>query len=148
MTTPTFTATYTITPREPAKPRTVEATEESELLAGNVGAIKALEHASWLAFIYGEVDVEGPAGFSVRMTVKAREGITMKGYDGMYRLVRESNGRQVHIGDRVTDNQGKPCILRGGGAPHKPGSTGNVYVNDKVGPRYASVYALRWERME
>jgi hypothetical protein len=148
MTTPTFTATYTITPREPAKPRTVEATEESELLAGNVGAIKALEHASWLAFIYGEVDVEGPAGFSVRMTVKAREGMTMKGYDGMYRLVRESNGRQVHIGDRVTDHYGKTAILRSGEAPHKAGASGRVYLEDKSGGYYAHVYDLRWDRVE
>lgn len=55
--------------------------------------------------------------------------------------------RPVTIGDRVLTFRGEECIVQGFVEPHKPSSTGFVYVIDKenrVNQFYPSVIGAVW----
>jgi hypothetical protein len=55
--------------------------------------------------------------------------IVSKNYEGdEMLLVNKKTGRPLSIGARVTDFRGDPMRLLGGAAPHKPESTGRIYV--------------------
>ena len=144
------TVSYTITPPEPGSVKTVTVTENSAKLAQNVGLIKALEDASWLAFIYGSCEVRRGDGTAWTLTVKqTRTPYTAEGHDGTYTLTRK-DGKPVAVGDIVTDFRGENYALKGGKAPHKPGSTGSIYLSppgeDSVHSGYPGVCDLTWVR--
>lgn len=54
----------------------------------------------------------------------------------------DSNNNPVEIGATVTSFRGITGTLEGGTPPHRPGSTGKVYVNG--GEYFPSVYDLKW----
>ena len=51
-----------------------------------------------------------------------------QGYDGEYKLVDAETGVTLMRGVTVTSGNNDLYRLDGGKAPHKPGSTGRVYV--------------------
>lgn len=66
----------------------------------------------------------------------------------MYVLVEKGSGHPVGRGITVTSFRGDKTTLTGGMAPHKPSSTGKVWVemgtsNVEMGP---SAYGLKWEK--
>ena len=73
--------------------------------------------------------------------------VTSVGYDGkLWLLVHEDASTQgVYEGEAVRSYRGEDCVLTGGRAPHKPGSTGKVWTSDG-GEYYPSVFGLRWVR--
>lgn len=53
----------------------------------------------------------------------------------------------VSTGDTLVDFRGETATLIGATPPHKPSSTGRVYVRDEDGHQceyYPSVYGLKW----
>ena len=70
-----------------------------------------------------------------------------KGWDVEYTLQDAANGNEVNIGDVVEVN-GVRYIILGGSPPHKPSSTGRVYVRggderyDKAW--FANVCNMKW----
>jgi hypothetical protein len=67
------------------------------------------------------------------------------------KLIRESDGTEPNLGDVIIDFRGDPAILAGAREPHKPGSTGRVYVRPmRSNPEhptaefYPSVFDLKW----
>lgn len=51
------TATFKITPAAPGKPEQLSVTDSSAHLAENVGLVRAMQSAGWLAFICGSATV-------------------------------------------------------------------------------------------
>lgn len=64
-------------------------------------------------------------------------------WDGRLCKLVDEDGNTVLPGDTVTSFRGKTATLKGGRAPHKPGSQGKVYLQGG-GEFYPSVYGLRW----
>lgn len=62
-------------------------------------------------------------------------------------LVTE-DGKTIHAGEILHCREGHEYIIRSGYAPHKPASTGRVYVthiaSDNGYEYYPSVLGLRW----
>lgn len=67
-------------------------------------------------------------------------------------LVDTITGEPVSVGDIVTDFRGDEAVILGGTPPHKPSSTGRVYVRstegDWSGEYFPSVYNLKWENYD
>lgn len=57
----------------------------------------------------------------------------------MARLINETTGQEVKEGDTVTTFRGEKGILSGFREPHKPSSTGRVYVEFE-GQSYTSEF--------
>ena len=63
------------------------------------------------------------------------------------KLVYVNSNREVAVGDRVLTFRGEECVVQGYVKPHKPSSTGFVYVIDKenkVSQFYPSVIGAVW----
>ena len=74
--------------------------------------------------------------------------IEKQGWDGMYTLLYEDD---VHVvqGDVVqSENSSHQWSVQGGAAPHKPGSTGRVFVTwaGKEMSYYPQVFDLKWRK--
>jgi len=57
-------------------------------------------------------------------------------------LVRESTNEPVAIGETITSFCGLETALLGGSPPHKPGSTGKVWVENAE--YFPGVFNLKW----
>lgn len=68
------------------------------------------------------------------------------GYNGAYILRLEAGGAPVDDNAWLLDFKGESAILRGGSAPHKPGSTGRIETDR--GEFYPSVFGLVWAKSE
>jgi len=55
-----------------------------------------------------------------------------------------TTGEPVRIGDIVKTFRGEPCTISGGRAPHKPASTGRVWVEEFSQEYFPSVFDLEW----
>lgn len=51
------TVTFTLTPAAPGTPTTMESKEATVRLALNHGLVKAIQEASWVAYVYGRATV-------------------------------------------------------------------------------------------
>ena len=65
-------------------------------------------------------------------------------------LVHERLGHEVQPGDQLTSFRGETYYLRSSEKPHKPSSTGRVYVTkepdgDNVLSYFPGVFSLTWE---
>jgi len=64
------------------------------------------------------------------------------------KLVREKDGAEVKVGDELATFRGEACKLVAVQEPHKPGSTGRIYVEFGTGGRswgyFPSVCGLKW----
>lgn len=58
-------------------------------------------------------------------------------------LVRSDSKAPVLLGDILTDFRGHTAALTGGRPPHKPSSTGRVYVKPGL-EFFPSVFGLEW----
>lgn len=54
--------------------------------------------------------------------------IKASGYDGVYTLIDTQTGVPVEVNAVYSNRHGDQVIIRGGRAPHKPGSTGRVFT--------------------
>ena len=61
-------------------------------------------------------------------------------------LVHEETNEEVKAGASVTSFRGEPYVVKGGTPPHKPSSTGRVWVN--CGEFFPSVFNLKWIKGE
>lgn len=64
-----------------------------------------------------------------------------------YTLVSDVTGKELNKGDEVLTFRGERVVITGGAAPHKPASTGRVYIRYKdgiIGEYYPSVVFARW----
>jgi len=43
-------------------------------------------------------------------------------------ILKDSNNKIINVGDKVFDRDGKAATVKGWREPHKPSSTGRVYV--------------------
>jgi len=59
-------------------------------------------------------------------------------------LVNSETLEPVRVGDIVTDFRGETCTISGGRAPHKPSSTGRVWVNEFSQEYFPGVFNLEW----
>jgi len=59
-------------------------------------------------------------------------------------LVNSKTLEPVRVGDIVTDFRGETCTISGGRAPHKPSSTGRVWVNEFSQEYFPGVFNLEW----
>ncbi len=77
--------------------------------------------------------------------VRVHERVEVVMVQGNWKLVTES-GEAAVVGGEYADFRGEINILSGGKPPHKPSSTGKVYI--KAGETsqefYPSVIGLRW----
>jgi len=55
-----------------------------------------------------------------------------------------TTGEPVRIGDIVKTFRGETCTISGGRAPHKPASTGRVWVEEFSQEYFPSVFDLEW----
>ena len=58
-------------------------------------------------------------------------------------------GQSTREGDTLLDFRGEIATLLGGTPPHKPSSTGRVYVRDADGNKceyFPSMFGLKWVR--
>lgn len=62
---------------------------------------------------------------------------------GQWTLVDEKTNSKINIGDLITSFRGEVRECLGGCPPHKPGSSGYVYVNGNA-RYYVGVYGLKW----
>ena len=62
----------------------------------------------------------------------------------MKTLRNMTTGEPVRIGDAVTDFRGETCTISGGRAPHKPSSTGRVWVAEFSQEYFPAVFDLEW----
>jgi hypothetical protein len=51
----------------------------------------------------------------------------------MAKLINEETGLEIQVGDKVTSSGGDEYILQSFKEPHKPSSTGRVYVKPASG---------------
>ena len=58
---------------------------------------------------------------------------------GDWRLVRMDTGEQVCVGDKYED-----FTIKGGVPPHKPSSTGRVWVEEYSREYFPQVCKMRW----
>jgi len=69
-------------------------------------------------------------------------------YEGVDMVLRFESGKRVEIGDVVNMRDGDTATVTGGSAPHKPGSTGRIYVRmsgvSTEMPFFPSVCGARW----
>lgn len=73
--------------------------------------------------------------------------ITSTGHDGRkWLLIDEVTRRSVKEGEVLKDFRGDADTIVGGAAPHKPSSTGRVYVESGAS-FYPSVFGLVWTRV-
>lgn len=60
-------------------------------------------------------------------------------------------GQLAEAGDTLTSLSGGSYVLSGASAPHKPSSTGRVYVEEEAGGMsrefFPSVFNLAWKRL-
>ena len=63
-------------------------------------------------------------------------------------LVHGRTGVPVQEGEVVRDFRGKAETIKGGRPPHKPESTGHVWVGAYSQEYYPSVFDLRWIKGE
>lgn len=63
-----------------------------------------------------------------------------KGFDGLYVLIDQRNGNRVSIGDIL-----KGCLISGGSAPHKPGSSGFIHTANRE--LYAQTVNALWVKV-
>ena len=59
-----------------------------------------------------------------------------------------ANGASVQVNETVKSFRGEDYIITGGASPHKPASTGRVWVTDAHGNNceyYPSVFGMKWE---
>ena len=74
--------------------------------------------------------------------------INSQGFEGMYVLINPQNGTRVTLGEQFL-HDGKTFKIEGGRAPHKPGSTGRIWVRE-IGDDmhqqevFPHVHDLRW----
>lgn len=64
-------------------------------------------------------------------------------------VLDRADGPSVKQGDTLVDFRGDIATLLGGTPPHKPSSTGRVYVRDVNGncqEFFPSVFNLKWNR--
>lgn len=73
-----------------------------------------------------------------------KESIKKVEADG-WTLVRSDSKIPVCLGDTLTDFRGHTAPLTGGRPPHKPSSTGRVYVEPGL-EFFPSVFGLEWVR--
>jgi hypothetical protein len=57
-----------------------------------------------------------------------------------WKLVRQSDGSEIKIGDEVSDFRGRVCILKGMEPPKHSASTGRVTLQDRGAPHMSYVY--------
>ncbi len=62
----------------------------------------------------------------------------------MKTLFNMTTGEPVRVGDIVTDFRGETCTISGGRAPHKPSSTGRVWVEEFSQEYFPGVFNLEW----
>ena len=62
------------------------------------------------------------------------------------KLVRDINGLEVKVGDKVVNPDGKATIISYIEKPHKPAASGRVETG--LGFHYVSVYGLEWIERE
>lgn len=75
------------------------------------------------------------------------KGIDRDGTPRTFVLMREDGGQAVELDETVVDFRGEDATVQGGRAPHKPGSTGRVYVDEGnmyEGEYFPGVYGLIW----
>ena len=63
--------------------------------------------------------------------------------------LKDEQGHNVRQGDTLVSFRGEAATMLGGTPPHKPSSTGRVYVQTNMGHRcefFPSVYNLTWQR--
>jgi hypothetical protein len=60
----------------------------------------------------------------------------------MAKLISKITGKEVKAGDILTDFRGDTTVLKSFTEPHKPSSTGKVYVEGGLTGYYPSVYDL------
>lgn len=61
----------------------------------------------------------------------------------MAKLIDKETGKEVKTGDVVTNFRGDRDILKSFTEPHKPSSTGKVYVENGLSGYYPSVFGLK-----
>ncbi|RJR07447.1 hypothetical protein C4588_06895 [Candidatus Parcubacteria bacterium] len=74
------------------------------------------------------------------------DNMRAKGFDGYYILV-DQYGHEIGIGATVTDFRGETFVILSGNAPHKPASTGKVYLQSASGFQqefFPSVIGAKW----
>ena len=59
-------------------------------------------------------------------------------------LVRTDNKQPVRMGETVQDFRGESYTISGGRAPHKPASTGRVWVQEVSQEYFPAVFGLEW----
>lgn len=57
-------------------------------------------------------------------------------------LINEKTEQPVAIGEKIVSFRGLEAILLGGSPPHKPSSSGKVWVENAE--YYPSVFGLKW----
>jgi len=60
-----------------------------------------------------------------------------------------ANGASVQVNEAVKCFRGEDYIITGGASPHKPASTGKVWVTDAHGNSseyYPAVFNMTWEK--
>lgn len=58
-------------------------------------------------------------------------------------ILVDNFGQQIEVGETRQDFRGELSIIEGGTPPHKPGSTGRVYIKEGR-EYYPSVFDLLW----
>ena len=88
--------------------------------------------------------IEG--GWSFNQQGEEVLGVMALTYTGGHR-----KGRLAELGDTLTSSSGESYVLSGASSPHKPSSTGRVYVrreDDGMGREFfPSVFGLAWKRL-
>lgn len=59
-----------------------------------------------------------------------------------WKLVDEKTNAPVSMGQAIVSFRGEEMKLLGGNPPHKPSSSGKIWVED--GEYYPSVFGLKW----
>jgi hypothetical protein len=71
-------------------------------------------------------------------------------YEGKKQTLKDNSGKSLSKGDLVVCFRGDRYILTGGKAPHKPSSSGKVYVKPEGAGDFSerdfspSVFDLKW----
>ena len=62
-----------------------------------------------------------------------------------WKLVSKETGKEVKVGAKLTSFRGEEYTYLSGAPPHKPSSTGLVYVEDGYA-YYPPVFNCKWEK--
>jgi hypothetical protein len=68
-----------------------------------------------------------------------------------WKLISEKTGEEINVGDEITTISGERVRLVGVQPPHRPGTTGKVFVmnrNRRDSVYYAAIVGCRFERSE